>query len=443
MSLSAVSLFSNCGAGDVGFREAGFEFAVMAELEQRRLDVALLNHEGAVGVVGDLRETWGDVVEQYRSKFGDAPPDLLSACPPCQGMSSARSGMGGLDDPKAGSSDSRNLLVTVISQVAHALKPRVIVVENVQAFLSRRVFHPQDKNAVSAAQLLIGALSKDYRAFPIAADLSLYGVPQARKRAFITFVRRDEAFLLRLVGMKTTPYPQPAAGPRVNVVDALASFGLPSLDASSASAATDPVRGGMHSVPVWSPERYAMVAAIGIDSSAWANSGCSSCGRLSPEPTDATCGGCGSPLLRPVILEKGAYRLVKGFRTSYSRMKSSEPASTVTTASGHLGSDLTIHPTENRVLSPLECALLQTFPPDFNWGTSLKKYGSTFVREMIGEAVPPMFTRLHGEVLAGLLSGNDDRLLGTQSAESSDSKRAHAVLVRVAQADHRPLVGLD
>ena len=87
-SLESVSLFSNCGAGDVGFARAGFRFQVMAEIDERRLDVALRNHRDAVGVVGDLRETWPEVVASYRGSCGSTPPTLLSACPPCQGMSS-------------------------------------------------------------------------------------------------------------------------------------------------------------------------------------------------------------------------------------------------------------------------------------------------------------------------------------------------------------------
>src|SRR5713226_4024685 len=86
----AVSLFSNCGAGDVGYRQAGFRFDVMAELDPRRLEVCLLNHPGAVGVPDDLRDTWPIVVERYRGMAGDAAPDLLAACPPCQRWSSAR-----------------------------------------------------------------------------------------------------------------------------------------------------------------------------------------------------------------------------------------------------------------------------------------------------------------------------------------------------------------
>jgi DNA (cytosine-5)-methyltransferase 1 len=85
------------------------------------------------------------------------------------------------------------------------------------------------------------------------------------------------------------------------------------------------------------------------------------------------------------------------------------PAATVTTASGHVGSDRTIHPWETRVLSPLECARLQTFPKSFKWGEALADWGHTNVRAMIGEAVPPLFTRKHGKVLMTLLEGSSPR----------------------------------
>lgn len=168
---SAVSLFSNCGAGDVGYRAAGFRFDVMAELDKRRLEVALLNHPGAVGVPGDLRKTWRKVVEEYRKRAGDRRPALLCACPPCQGMSSARSGKGGHEDVEAGSKDERNLLVTVIAKVAKELEPALIVVENVPAFLTRKVRHPDTGKPVSAATYLISKLKKTYDVFPVLADL--------------------------------------------------------------------------------------------------------------------------------------------------------------------------------------------------------------------------------------------------------------------------------
>ena len=413
----AVSLFSNCGAGDIGYAKAGFRFEVMAEIDPRRLEVCLLNHPNAVGVPGDLRETWTSVVAEYRKKAGGVRPALLAACPPCQGLSTARSGRGKEEDADAGSKDERNLLVSIVSRVAKALQPDLVVLENVQAFLTRKIRHPKTEKPISAARLLIADLQQDYAVFPAATDLCDYGVPQTRKRVFLTFVRRDNKVLSRLIGNDSTPYPIPTFtkhfGKKPIVLrEALKRFGLPSLDAKSPKAASSDIRGGLHSVPVWRDRRYDMVATIPANSgkTAWENTKCGKCGDVDVGKRRASCPKCGGPLLRPVVKSKnGRYRLIHGFRAStYRRMKPDAPAATITTASGHIGSNHTIHPFENRVLSPLECAYLQTFPKSFAWGEALDKWGHTNVRDMIGEAVPPLFTELHGMVLLALLEGEEE-----------------------------------
>ncbi|WP_310628701.1 DNA cytosine methyltransferase [Limnohabitans sp.] len=443
--LRAVSLFSNCGAGDVGYREAGFRFDVMAELDPRRLDVCLLNHPGAEGVAGDLRKTWKTVIKKYRARAGKARPALLCACPPCQGMSSARSGLGSHDDAAAGSKDERNLLVTVVANVALELKPSLLVVENVPAFFSRKVNHPKDKKPVSAANYLITALADDYVAFPLVTDLCDFGVPQSRNRAFLTFVRKDLPGLKELLRIGRAPFPRATHAPDIGnahpitLSAALDSFNLPALDAAKAETAHAEEYKGFHSVPVWSERIYAMVAAIPVASgrSAWDNDVCHHCGPVKVLPETVTCPLCEAPLLRPIVKkDDGSYRFVKGFKSSYRRMHSDRPAATVTTASGHIGSDYTIHPTQNRLLSPLECSLLQTFPMDFKWGDALKKFGHTNVREMIGEAVPPAFTKLHGEVLYGILK----REWGLAPMALSDERsvKGWMKLASAAKKDDRP-----
>jgi DNA (cytosine-5)-methyltransferase 1 len=413
-TLHSVSLFSNCGAGDIGYAKAGFRFDVMAELDPRRLEICLLNHPTAVGVPGDLRKTWPMVVDEYLDVAKGAPLTLLAACPPCQGMSSARSHRGKEGDPDAGMKDARNLLVTVISKVARELRPRVIVVENVQAFLTRQVRHPKTKVPISASRWLIDELAEDYAVFPFLTDLCDYGVPQTRKRTFLTFFRLDEPAITILEERAASPYPIPRHAPEyegrpITLREALAGFNLPSLDARSAETAVSRVGKGLHAVPVWPDRRYDMVAAIPPHAGmgAWENDACPSCGQVEVGKDDAVCPRCGDPLLRPVVKKKrGGYRLITGFRTStYTRMKSDAPAAAITTASGHLGSNNTIHPFENRLLSTLECALLQTLPKRFKWGTALERWGHTNIRDMIGEAVPPVFTRLHGKVLRALLEG--------------------------------------
>lgn len=444
-TLHAVSLFSNCGAGDIGFARAGFQFDVMAELEDRRLEVALLNHPRATGIAGDLRSTLAEVIGAYRERRGYVPPALLAACPPCQGMSSAQSARGAGDDPDIGSLDRRNLLVEVVARAVKEFTPRVVVVENVREFLTRQVRHPHTGVPVSAANLLIDSITDDYSVYPLVADLSEFGVPQSRRRSFLTFIRNDEPGDVILREQQLSPYPAPShAGgsrPPIALADALRSFGLPSLDASSSERATSQVP--LHMVPVWPARLYRMVQAITPDSgsSAWENNNCLDCGRQGINPDLATC-PCGAILPRPVVIGKdGAARLVTGFHSSYRRMDPTIPAATVTTASGHIGSDRTIHPSENRVLSPLECALLQTFPRRFKWGTALASWGHTNVRAMIGEAVPPLFTRKHGRVLVSLLAGrvpfgamrSDDLRAGIASKslerarQRSDATRAAVV----------------
>lgn len=440
--LKALSLFSNCGAGDVGYRRAGFNFQVMAELLPHRLDVCLLNHPGAVGVVGDLRQTWEIVVQKYREKAGDEAPALLCACPPCQGMSSARSGKGRHDDIVAGSRDERNLLVTVIAKVANELLPSVIVVENVPAFLTRRVAHPDDGLPTSAANFLIASLEHAYDVHPIVANLADFGVPQSRTRSFLTFIRRNQIGAVDLLSAGRAPFPRPThaedyGAKQVTIAEALAAAGLPSLDAATSERAKAPSYSGFHDVPVWSERQYAMVAAIpaGSGRSAWENNVCSKCGVVSGvEPDSVLCPQCSSPLLRPITQDaSGSPRLIRGFKTSYRRMRPDRPAATVTTASGHVGSDNAIHPTENRLLSILECAALQTFPTDFKWGDALSKFGASNVRAMVGEAVPPAFTEMHGKILAGLLDGTPR--LAPISATDLRVLRARDKLATAAEKD--------
>lgn len=402
-------MFSNCGAGDVGFASAGFTFDVIAELVPYRIKVAAENHPNATAICGDLRETWKQVVSAYREKRGNAELSLLAACPPCQGMSSVNSGRGNMHDADAGSRDKRNLLVTVIASVARELRPRMVVVENVPAFLSRKVRHPLSGRAVSASVLLMDELAMDYECFAAVVDMASFGVPQSRKRAFLTFIRKDLAGLSMLNRLNLVPFPRPIAiEDRVTLCEALKASGAPPLDAASPEYADGSWYDPLHFVPVWDNRLYEMVKAIPSNSglSAWQNNKCTSCECLSDDDDAASCKNCGSLLPRPVVLDKrtNKWRLVKGFRSSsYRRMRPNQAARTITTASGHIGSSYTLHPNENRVFSAFECSVLQTFPRDFKWGSALNTVGHTNVREMIGEAVPPLFTEMHGRVLVNIL----------------------------------------
>lgn len=432
--MRAVSLFSNCGAGDVGFAAAGFQFRVVSELVEKRLEVAKLNHPDAVAVSGNLRSTWPLVVDSFRERYGSENPVLLSGCPPCQGMSTARGDRGKESDPDAGSRDGRNLLVLPIAEVARELQPTFVVVENVPAFLRRRVWDPDSATPSSAAKVLCNRLESDYVVYAAVVDLCEFGVPQHRSRAFLTLVKKDTSALGVLRRTGRAPFPAPTyGGPDspdfITIDEALRESGLPALDAGSAETACSS-RHPMHRVPVWLDRRYEMVGAIppGSGASAWETDHCVLCDAEGIASAEAVCPHCQSPMLRPTIRdEDGSWRLVRGFRnSSYRRQDPSRPAATITTASGHIGSNRTLHPWENRVLSPAECSWLQTIPTTFRWGDSIEKWGHTGVRQMIGEAVPPLFTKLHGRVLAALAEGRD-----LPKALHQDDRRCQKALAKL------------
>jgi DNA (cytosine-5)-methyltransferase 1 len=354
-------------------------------------------------------------------------------------MSSARAGLGSGNDPDKWEVDDRNLLVEVVANVVRQLRPRIVVLENVPQFLTRLVRHPDTEEGITAPGLLLERIGNDYEAFPAVVDLADYGVPQTRKRTFITLIHRDEACLNWLTQNRRLPFPIPTheGAERVTFGQFFAQHNLPELSPLTPDGAFDP-NDPLHAIPVWNDgaddRRYAMVQATALNGgSAWNNKEClQGCNNTDiPIHEDAaTCPQCGSLLLRPVVKDKesGEWRLIRGFRrTSYRRMDENMVASTVTTASAHIGSDVNIHPTQNRLLSVRECAMLQTFPDNFDWGDSLVKGHLNKIREMIGEAVPPLFTNAHGNILNGLLTAqvhpND-----LMSVEDNRSSRARSKL---------------
>ena len=56
-------------------------------------------------------------------------------------------------------------------------------------------------------------------------------------------------------------------------------------------------------------------------------------------------------------------------------------------------------------MSTLECADLQTVPHFYDWSWALDTGHRYVIRNVVGEALPPYFTYLHGQVLTKMLEG--------------------------------------
>lgn len=389
-----VSLFSGGGFGDYGLKLAGGDCIAACEIDPTRATVHKVNiNAKLVSNICTDKTTLYNIV-------GDTPIDLLIATPPCQSFSTANAKRGSREDPDHASRDSRNSLFFEALSVAHHLKPTFIFFENVPNFLERKVKSPDGKHIGRVKDFLAASLT-NYVSWADTICLSTLGVPQTRRRSLALFVRKD--FLQNAPSLpeqlQPINWPMSIDDMPKNIIDALA--GLEPLDGKCIETANSK-SDLLHQVPVYDPIRYRWISSIPINSnkSAWENA-CPACG-FQPNRGLIECDHCNSILTnRPHVRDKeDAYRLIKGFKTSYKRMSAQNLAPTITTTSGAFSSDQKLHPNQNRVLSPRECARLQTIPDTFKWPEQLVNNKAYRFREMIGEAIPSLVTYRLGKAIS-------------------------------------------
>jgi len=409
---TAVSLFSGAGLSDMGYDLAGFEFTVQVEKDPKRAQLGNSNFSRSTWIVGDVRRSTAKIVAGFKGATGH-DLDLLVATPPCQGMSSSNPGRGRREDSHR-LHEEKNKLILAIIPVARRLAPRLIVAENVRPILTLTASHKGRRDRV------IDFLRRELEAYEVfegvvnAAD---YGVPQIRKRAIILAVRKDQPFLHRLLREDLLPWPcvthaesrRPGQHQWLSVRDWFTFMEYEPLDAKDRDSANG--QHPLHFVPHYrrQPDRYLQVSQIPPygGRSAYENSSCPECAVADVPHGLANCPRCGGLMRnRPYVRDGNKFRLIRGFgRSSYRRMPADRPAATVTTNSSHVGSDFKIHPWENRVLSILEAADLQTVPRFYDWSLALRERHNYLIRNVIGESFPPYFTYLHGRLLGRLLAG--------------------------------------
>ena len=406
---TAVSLFSGAGLSDLGYEMAGFRFVVQVEVDRRRAAIGADNFPKSKWITDDVCTTHEKIAEAYRAATSD-PLDLLVATPPCQGMSSSNPSRGKRQTPRAEALEEKNRLILEVIPIAELLKPRIIVAENVRQVLTLEVEYEGTRGRI--IDLLRDGLP-DYEIFPDVVNVADYGIPQIRRRALVVAVRKKEPWLELATSHNLTPWPSPTHSeqsnngvPRwVSIQEWFEAMEYETLDAKSKDAAHG--EHPLHYVPGYGPDRYQQVSEIPLRSgrSAYENDTCPSC-KYSPVALDrVSCPSCGGVMRnRPYVERDGQPSLIKGFKSSYRRMSPNRPAYTVTTNSSHVGSDFKIHPWENRVLSILECADLQTVPRFYDWTRAQENRTYYLIRNLVGEAFPTFFTYCHGQFLDKLLS---------------------------------------
>ena len=409
-SMTAVSLFSGAGLSDLGYELAGFEFVVQVENDERRASVGAANFPSSRWLVENVQGSANKIEAAYRGSTS-RDLDLLVATPPCQGMSSANPSRGKRDTGEAEAQEAKNRLMLEVIPVAKLWNPRVIVAENVRQVLTVQVEYDGERK-----RLLEHLRSNlwNYELYHCVLNVADYGIPQVRSRALVVAVRKDEPCLGRMGSGDLRLWPARSHAERagdgrrawMSVQEWMNAMQYEPLDAVCDETARG--RHHLHFVPVYEGDRYGQVSQIPRYSgrSAYENATCVTCGHRPVEKGAIHC-SCGAIMRsRPYVEREGQAALIRGFQSSYRRMRPDRPAYTVTTNSSHIGSDFKIHPWENRILSILECADLQTVPRFFDWSEAESKRRLYLIRNLVGEAFPTYFTYLHGQVLVDVLSGS-------------------------------------
>lgn len=348
--MNGTSLFSNIGIAEFFLEKNGIFIVVANEIEKKRAEIYSHFYPKCNMIVGDILDE--NIFNKIIKQSIKNRCEFLIATPPCQGMSIA--GKRNYID------DERNVLVARVFDYIEKVSPTNIIIENVEQQLTTVIEYKGIKKSILSH--LKDNFKNDYY-FNDNAIINCkdYGIPQNRKRAIILMSK-----------IRKWNFPEK----NKNEITVRETIGhLPSL----VPLVKEEFFGNNknfwkyneYHYPSIHPKRHIEVMKhTPTGKSAFDNK------VFFPRKIDGT--------------------RVKGYNTTYKRMKWDTVAPTITTANGVLSSQCNVHPGNEikngiydnaRVLSIFEIMLLMTIPHDIKFP---KNYRESFIRKTIGEGIPPL-----------------------------------------------------
>jgi len=341
--MNGISLFANVGIGETFLEEVGINIVVANELLEKRGKFYQHLYPNSNMIIGDITNEY--IFDKVLSLAIEKDCQFLIATPPCQGMSVAG---------KMKENDPRNQLIIQVVKAIHRLKPEYIIIENVQRM--PETFIIVNDETIKIKDYLQREL-KEYFINSQNVDFADYGVPQHRKRS-----------ILLLSKNKVWEFPKKEK--QITVREVIGH--LPSLES-----------GEISNIPLHFAKKH------NVNHILW----------LKNTPTGKTA------FENKIYYPQKDGRKIKGFSTTYKRISWDKPAPTITMSNGAISSQNNVHCgrlkedgtySDSRVLTLLEILLLTTLPTDWN----IPKWANeNFIRQVIGEAVPPLFFKRVVEML--------------------------------------------
>jgi DNA (cytosine-5)-methyltransferase 1 len=352
----AIDLF--CGAGGLthGLARSGVKVRVGVDIDPHCGYPYTANNDEAKFILKSVEELHAFELSRYYRKRS---LKLLAGCAPCQTFSTY--------NQKANDSDKRWWLLNHFSRLVEELSPELVTMENVPALKEQNVF----KKFVADLERM------EYAVKPFIVNCEEYGIPQHRSRLVLLASKFGPVELIS---------PEAFGRPRQTVKDAISN--LPPIKAGT-NHPNDP----LHLSSSLSP----------LNMKRMKNSKPGGTWRDWPETLIADCHKKHSGKTYPSV---------------YGRMTWDDPAPTITTEFFGFGNGRFGHPKQNRAISLREGAILQSFPPEYQFVPPGEEVCLKAIGRLIGNAVPVTLGEVIGKSL--FLHASNLSLKEIASVKASD-----------------------
>lgn len=368
--MNILSLFANVGVAEARFNELPNANVVVAnELIQRRAALYQKIYPMSKMICGDILDE--NVFNKILIESKNRNVDVIMATPPCQGISTAGQKL---------ENDERNSLTIPALLMIKAINPRYALIENVPGYVNTYIQYEDGKHLIT--DIIKNTLSNQYNISINIVNTDDYEVPQTRERAIILISRKDQP--VWLLPQKTCK--------KVTMRDTIGN--IPIIDPFIKDLSPEEFK---ELFP-----KYEERKNVALTISRW---------NIPPvhvyrqvksmqyTPTGKT--AFDNELYKPV---KSNGDFVKGYHNTYKRQNWDTPAYTVTMDNRKISSQNNVHPgrplgkdkdgnelySDARTLTLYELMLIMSIPP--NWPIP-EKTEEAFLRRIIGEGIPPLFTK--------------------------------------------------
>lgn len=346
MSIKAVDLFCGVGGLTYGLQKAGIPVIAGIDIDGSCEYAYTFNNKSQF-IKKSIDEVTG---KEIKDLFNKKDIRVLVGCAPCQPFSNHQK------DKKNRSNHKDWRLLYQFARLVKEVKPHIVSMENVPELKKEKVFL-DFVNILKDEKYIVN--------YDI-VNVADYGVPQRRKRLILLASKQKKIKLLA-----------PTHKKYITVKEAIGN--LPDVLAGEANK-NDPLH------------ISSLLSKINLE-------------RI----RNSIPGGTWKDWPDELILKCHKSKKGQTYTSVYGRMRWNDVAPTITTQFTAYGTGRFGHPTQDRALTLREGAILQSFPPNYQFISPEESIHIRNIARHIGNAVPPRLGEVIGQSIINSLSKKEKR----------------------------------